>query len=329
MGVLGRSRGEVEGGPRVGVVPDWAGFMDAEEYADFRRLTDHWLRGHRPEFRDIGGGRVRVSLDDGQSLVLGLINLAQICHASSRDHWQDQIADHLGKVLSTAITGPDLSIEHARSMIKVRLHPDDFADLDALPLGRHLAPGVLALPVIDDLQTIRAVIPQDLERWHLPVDELWELGLANIRAQEKPEFAPPERDALGMISSTGFFATTWVLMLEAFLDPVPEHGALVILPHRHALLYQPLVDFAAVSSVPHLLTIAEEEYRQGPGSISPNLYWWRPGSLTLLPARFRGNQLMFAPPEEFLEVLSALAPATVEGRPRRGGRSRARSRAIH
>lgn len=324
MGLLLRSRGEV----RDEVVPDWAGFMDGDEYADFRRLTDHWLQSHQPEFREIDGGRVQVTQADGQSMVLGLINLAQVCHMSSRDAWQEQIAEHFGRVLSMPPIGPDLSFEQVRSMIKIRLHPDG-APFDKLPLGRHLAPGVLALSVIDDLQTIRAVIPQDLERWNVPADELWELGLVNVRAQEKPQIAPAEPGVLGMVSSTGFFAATWALMLEELLDPVPKHGALVVLPHRHVLFFQPLVDIEAVKSAPHLLTIAGEGYRDGPGSISPYLYWWRPGRLTLLPARFEKDVFVFGPPIEFLEALETLLPASGARPSRRERRARIRSRVIH
>ena len=312
MGLLTATRAEVKGE----AVPGWADFMDAGEYAEFRRLTDQWLRDHRPGFREIEGGRVRVSLADGGEADLGLINLAQMCHMSGRDTWQELIAEHFGRSLWSPFPGLDLSFEQARSMIKVRLHPD-CAPFAEMGLSRRIAPGVLALLVLDDLQAIRALVPEELERWNRPADELWDLGLANVRAQEKPHFAPPEPDALGMISSTGFFAATWAMMLEELLDPVPAHGALVVLPHRHALLFQPLVDFGAIESVPHLLTVAEEGYRDGPASISPYLYWWRPGSLTLLPARFRKGKVMFAPPDEFLDVLCALAPAMpVRGRRR-------------
>jgi hypothetical protein len=47
-------------------------------------------------------------------------------------------------------------------------------------------------------------------------------------------------------------------------------------------------------------------FEQGPGSISPDLYWWREGSVTLLPSQFDGSNIQFMPPDEFVQALNAL-----------------------
>jgi hypothetical protein len=40
---------------------------------------------------------------------------------------------------------------------------------------------------------------------------------------------------------------------------------------------------------------------QGPGSISPNLYWRRAGTFTLLPPEKKGERIHFYPPNSFRE----------------------------
>jgi hypothetical protein len=124
-----------------------------------------------------------------------------------------------------------------------------------------------------------------------------------------PDRAVVSNTAIRLLSGDSFFVATWVLMLEEHLAPVPEHGALVVVPNRHAVLFQPIVDVSIVNAVGLLLGVAEAQCRQGPGSISPNLYWWQKGHLTLLPSRREGGQFQFMPPSEFAAVLNSLAKA--------------------
>jgi hypothetical protein len=79
------------------------------------------------------------------------------------------------------------------------------------------------------------------------------------------------------------------------------------------VLFQPIVDASIVNAVGLLLRLADAQCRQGPGSISPNLYWWKDGHLTLLPSKREGGQFQFIPPSEFVAVLNALAKAESPG----------------
>lgn len=63
-----------------------------------------------------------------------------------------------------------------------------------------------------------------------------------------------------------------------------------------------------VNSINHLIPMAVSLFQQGPGSISPGLYWWRHEGVTLLPAQADGRRVQFAPPDEFVQVLNGLGP---------------------
>ena len=49
-------------------------------------------------------------------------------------------------------------------------------------------------------------------------------------------------------------------------------------------------------------------YREGPGSISPHLYWWREGRFAQLPSKVTATSVTFSPPDVFVsEVLDRLS----------------------
>ena len=48
-------------------------------------------------------------------------------------------------------------------------------------------------------------------------------------------------------------------------------------------------------------------HRDGPGSITPNLFWYRDGTFEQLPYELEGNQLSFAPSDDFVELLDQLS----------------------
>ncbi len=46
---------------------------------------------------------------------------------------------------------------------------------------------------------------------------------------------------------------------------------------------------------------------QGPGSLGADIYWLRAGTFLRLPIEVQGKQLAFTPPQEFVDMLNALA----------------------
>jgi hypothetical protein len=299
-----------EGG-KYEVVPAWADFMDRGEYAEFRRLIDDWMSAHNREYREVDGGGLEIGLSDGQSGVLALMNLAQLVHQLPPGERHRLIADHFGAVLALPFASADRAFEDVRSMIKVRVYPEDYG-LEGEPIvSRTLAPGVLAVLAIDYPTSVVVLTHEQVDKWGRPIDELFELGLANLIAQDLPDSSEVSDTPIRMLTGSSFFVATWVLLLDRLMQPVPEHGALVALPNRHLLLYAPIVDVTVVQAFGPLLSIAARQFEAGPGSISPSLYWWRNGTLTLLPATLIGRSIDFTPPDDFMAVLKTLRDGAV------------------
>ncbi len=142
------------------------------------------------------------------------------------------------------------------------------------------------------------------EGWDVPVQELLLRGRAQALAVEQPSVEPVDVGADGVVAVTTSspFAGSQVHRLGELLD-VGAAGALVALPTRHLLLAAPLTTRAAALDVAQALLVnAERLWEQGPGGLSPDLFWWRPAGLVHLP----GTPTSLSPPLAFVQVLDAL-----------------------
>ena len=300
-------------GGASGRAPDWAAFLTESEYKRFRGLVQDWLRAHSRGFREVEGGGIDVDLGAEKPMMIGLLNLAQKCHAAAAEDWAALIAEHLDSVVNTDGIDAAPSFESVKAMLKVRIYPEDYGA--GLPSGelllvkRALAPGLIAALAIDYPKTVASVPPDTAEGWGVTVDDLFGIGLANVREQDRPGVQRQPLDGGGSISvliGDSFFVSTWALMLEDFTIPSSPHGAIVAIPNRHVVVFQPIVDLSVVEGTQAVIALAVQMYRDGPGPISPNLYWRRGDSLTLLPTRYAGKTAYFEPPAEFIEVLNQL-----------------------
>ncbi|MFN3486976.1 MAG: hypothetical protein ACK44W_16040, partial [Planctomycetota bacterium] len=201
--------------------------------------------------------------------------------------------------------------EDVRPLLKVRIYHADYL----LHMGperlvhRVPAPGLVETLVYDLPFSVSTVPREHVHAWGLPEGELFALGLANVRAEgllEPRRFEVDGGGAFYALAGDSFFTATHALFLGDYLEPVPEHGALVAVPHRHAVLYHPIADMTVVPVLQSMIAVSFGMYQEGPGSIHPGLYWWREGRLTELPSRVRARSIDFFPPGEFAAMLNRL-----------------------
>lgn len=311
MGFLKRMMGG-DSAPDPG--PGWAQPMSREEADDFVKAVAAEL-GRRGLTHEIGEGSVSLTRD-GVANEYGLTNLAQLAHQVGRREWSTAIASHFDSLFAAADADEEIrqramSFDGIRSVFKVRLYPG--ASLGGMeprpPASWELAPALTASFVYDLPTTVSTANPEQVQAWGLSHEELLAVAIDNLRADavERQTVGEAGPSAVVACVADHFFAASHALLLGEHLPASAAAGAVFAVPHRHALLYAPMADMGVVQSINQLIPMAVSMFQQGPGSISPGLYWWRAGSVTLLPAEFDGKNVQFAPPDDFIQALNGLA----------------------
>lgn len=302
--------------PFVFAAPAWAAFFTPSEYADFARLltAEQIARGATG---DVHQGGLRIRQPDGVRQEVGLINLAQICKGQPLTEWPKLIAEFFTNLSKGVAVAHDLldglaDFTQIRSQLKLRLYPEDFMKKEAhLLVRRKIVEGIAAF-LVCDMGHANVSVPFALtESWQKPVEELFAIGQQNVRAEGllPVQPGPPIGGcAVDLLSSGSNYAATHLLFFEEYAQRQSGYGALVSVPNRHTIFRHTICDRAVLDAVPLMLQLASHGYKEGPGSISPALYWWRPGNLRQLAAHRLGDAVVFAPGEDFeREVLASLA----------------------
>ncbi len=296
-------------------VPDWASFFDSARYRAFLDAVANDLRSRSFEFW-IQDGWVRVR---GREKSYGLENLAQKCHGDGQDSWAECIHDHFDGMFQSE--AEDGEFERVRAdfptvqgILKVRMYSDDFvALLKGSEVGRPWAPGVRSILVFDRPRVIQPVQKADLEVWGRTMDDLWPLAIHNVRAEGLVGRGKVEAEqdvTLDLLSGNSLFVTTHALFLEEYLSAPCHYGVLLAVPHRGAVVFHEIRDSGFMHAVPRMALAAAGMYREGPGSISPRLYWWLQGDVMEIPVEIVSREeIHMSPPDAFKSrVIEPLAP---------------------
>ncbi len=103
-----------------------------------------------------------------------------------------------------------------------------------------------------------------------------------------------------------FFASSLLLSLDHLLARTNQHGALAMAPCRDALLYVEMSDTDVVHQAAAMMEIGSQWYVDGPGSISPDLFWYQRGGRIQRVARAEGRGYQSCWGTEFSQALAAL-----------------------
>lgn len=299
-------------------MPDWAKFFAPEEYRAFLEAIEIDMRRRALPF-EFGDGTVHLSPPGADTADYGLLNLAQTCHATGREEWESTIREHFDNAFRSTLDSEELdarsgTLDGVRSSLKVRLyHTDYLAQMGETGLIHRVpAEGLIETLVYDLPGSVRTVPPDHVRNWGVAEDELFRIGLENIRAEQpqpvRQQFDVGKGAVLQALVGDSFFTASHALFLDDHLRPAPAFGAVVAVPHRHAVLFHPITDLRVIGAVNSMIPIAFGMYQEGPGSLSAGLYWWRSGKLTLLPTKVTAQSISFSPPQQFVDEVLKRAP---------------------
>ncbi len=292
-------------------VPDWARFFTPAEFRDFLVALDAELRRRGLPF-EIGDGTVNVAPPGAEASDFGLLNLAQTCHASAPAEWPSTIREHFDNAFRSSKDAQDFDaragvLENVRHALKVRLyHTDYLSQMGGTGLiHRQPADGLIETLVYDLPGSVRTVPPDHARGWGVAEDELFRMGLGNVRAETpaplRQTFDVGKGASIQALVGDSFFTASHVLFLEEYLGGEAGFGAIMAVPHRHAVLFHAIRDMRVMAALNSMIPIAFGMYQEGPGSLSAGLYWWRNGTLRLLPTKVTAQSITFSPPDDFVE----------------------------
>jgi hypothetical protein len=297
----------------------WSQVLGARQEERFEELVNARLASEG-ETAVVDGGRVPV-----RGKVCGLENLAQLCHSLPADDWPRAIGEHFDALRRAEQEEVEW---HARKhdfdwvapQLCVRLHPAEYANADGstfsmaeLSLAREDLPGLPTVLVADRPSTVVSVERSVSDAWGRTSDEIFARALANLAEQHPVVAAPLDLDGKGglrawVLESEHLFGASHVLRLDAWPDVIGAHGTLVAVPTRHALIAYPIESTAVIDAISILAHLANKTFRDGPGSITPDLFWrTRDGRFERMTVVVSSGKIELTPSEGFVALMNAVA----------------------
>ncbi|MEU5001742.1 Imm49 family immunity protein [Streptomyces sp. NPDC021622] len=250
-----------------------------------------------------------------------LHNLAQQCRHAPEDRWPALVDEHFA-ALREGSRGGESAAELLRG-VHARLLPADSIGPElagAMRYARVVAEGLVFAYALDMPTSVRILTDADVERAGL--EELGQAAYANLmRVPVEHDEVSVEGGALlhSLYGESPFIASKALFLSEAARqitgEALPDAGALVVMPNRNLLAYHPIADGSVVDAVNGLAAYALGAHEDGPGALSPRVYWWHKGALTSLTVIDPDTRTFsLRPPPELLRLMKGLVRLDAAGR---------------
>lgn len=245
--------------------------------------------------------------------LLWLDSLRRRLNEQPFDQWPALIADHVETFLAQVdqdYTDPLDTDEFTtvRGLLKTRFASSDtIAGIDIA--GQYVAPGIIQVVVLEQLRTAEAVTSDQLAHWAIDTTELFEVAEANTRAADRLEIEWRNyNNAHFAILSGSDFASAHSKWLGDY-PVIGTYGALFVISHEGNLYAHPVVGPNARTAMILLGKVAANTYRSEPRPISPAVYWWRDGAISLaaITEIDPDHNVEVRPTPEFEALLTSLA----------------------
>jgi hypothetical protein len=293
-------------------VPPWADFFNTREYNKFLKVVDTYFKGKNLHYT-IDDGVLKTDEKVFGVSTLGLTNIAQSCKHDQ--DWSDIITHHFNGMIEANVFNQEFQLkkhnfEYVKDFLAVRLyhyHHFDAVGIDNI-ICEPFADDIIKVLVYDLPHTVSNVTPKDARLWTKSTDELIKYGADSVKQRYpvQASLQPFNEFDIWFISDGHLFATNPVLDQDEMLKYIGSNGALVGIPHRHAVLIYPIETLEVVQAINTLIPVIAGMHNEGPGSISENIFWYRDGQLTKLPYKLTKEKLQFQPPDDFVEMIQGL-----------------------
>jgi hypothetical protein len=297
-------------------VPAWARMLGKQGYRSFLSLIESYFANRH----------IAVAIDGEEGLVkpeigtlpfsstFGLQNIAQVCQQADRDEWHDLIAAHFNSIFDVrdednALRVPMDNFGKLKPQLRSRLYPVDIVNHATEIIQRSGPEGTLEVLALDLPTTVRTVSQSEADVWGLDIDDLFAIGRQNLRTAgllKGNTIQLEQGTALTVYTGDPFYAASHALILDEYIPVYSLHGVLVGVPKRDILIVHRIQNVGAMEAAGAMLPVIVGMHRDGPGSISPYLYWYHNSEFTVLPYELEDESLKFLPPDDFAELIDEL-----------------------
>ncbi|HEY5925063.1 MAG TPA: hypothetical protein VIV11_25450 [Kofleriaceae bacterium] len=178
-----------------------------------------------------------------------------------------------------------LSWRDTAPRLRVQLHSDQRLEAATFSLARNIADDLWLAVVLDQDTAILSITETMYLAWQQPADVVFERAIANLRAavpavlEHDPELPPP----LVLSSNDSDYSSAAMYLDLPRIVGSTSHGALVMFPTRFTTAILPIDGQLSVEPVNTMLSGGQGLFIEGEGPLTPNLYWWRAGTLQHIP----------------------------------------------
>lgn len=172
-----------------------------------------------------------------------------------------------------------------KSSVRLVLRTSEYIDtLRSVPKGakpiaiqpRPFADGLMVLPVLDSPRTVRYLSEPDNAKLEMSVDEVYQLGVANLSGELRPLMEVAKVAKHGQIGElTGnVYDPSRLILLDSWAPLAEAQGGVLIvaIPATDAVFY---VGEDTPTAIDALRTLAKTVLARAPAKLSSDLYRWR------------------------------------------------------
>lgn len=249
---------------------------------DFSKIAAERLNKELPGYNIQPTSKLTLEGKRTDGELTGQINLDRVYAFCARNAQNCSAAlDQYAKGIGESVKERDRPLE--RGMVRLAIRPAIYAEQIRAQTGtapgriyaRPVAPGLVAMPVLDFTRTVRFITDKDAAKLALTEDELFKLGEKNLLSSTRPfseVLKVPGANSFGHISGEDY-ASSRILFHEDWrsLNTKLNNKLVVVLPAPDILLYG---DGSTPAGVDALRTLAADVAKKSSRSLSLQALQW-------------------------------------------------------
>lgn len=295
-------------------IPNWALFFENSEYSTFIYEIENYFRKLNIEI-EISDGIILVAENELGFSNLGLSNVAQNCKQDKPKNYKDIIRDHFNSLIEANKFEIEFekiadNFEEVKKYIGVRLYNKEYIDYvgKEFTIGKDFEGDIYSMLVFDFPHSIASIKPEQINKWGKSIDELFEIGLQNIKDKYPLTITKENFNVFDIwfANSDHFFTPNIVYDLENRKELRGSKGLLIGIPHRHSAIIYPIENLEVVKAINGIFPAIYNMNVEGPGSLSNKVFWYIDETFTEIPYKMEDGKLQLFPPDNFLQLLNEL-----------------------